>query len=361
MRVAVTVEQFWHPVPGGTARATHKTIRALQRAGGIDFIGIAAAHPDGMEESELTIPVVHSRLKRPFLYESWLRLNRPRIQPLVDGCDIIWASAMVPPPKAGSAMVSTVHDLEFLDHPEWHTTRGRSFFPRSFAATKKRSDIIVCPSQTVADRCLRAGLSSDRVRVVPWGVSAFRVDQAEAEETRAHYELPEGFVLWVGTLEPRKNLEGLARAMQMVDAPIAVVGPDGWNLSAEDEILAPLGDRCFRLGKVPDRDLHCLYSAASVFAFPSHAEGFGLPVLEAMAQGTPVVTSKHTATEEAAGGAALLVDPNSPDQIAGAISSVLADDEMAARLTAQGLDRALEMSWDATASGYAAAFSDAIS
>lgn len=361
MRVAVTVEQFWHPVPGGTARATHNTIRALQRAGGVDLIGVAAAHPDGMEESELTIPVVHSRLKRPFLYEGWLRLNRPRIQSLVDGCDVIWASAMVPPPKGDAAMVSTVHDLEFLDHPEWHTKRGRSFFPRSFAAAKNRSDVIVCPSQTVADRCRKAGLTSDRVRVVPWGVSAVQVDAQEVAEIRSHYELPDQFVLWVGTLEPRKNLEGLAKAMQMVDVPIAVVGPDGWNLSAEDAILGPLGDRCFRLGKVPDRDLHCLYSAASVFAFPSHAEGFGLPVLEAMAQGTPVVTSKGTATEEAAGGAAVLVDPSSPDDIAAGISSVLADDVGSAQLIKLGLDRAKAMSWDATATGYGSAFADAMS
>ncbi|NNE95956.1 MAG: glycosyltransferase family 4 protein [Acidimicrobiales bacterium] len=360
MRVAVTVEQFWHPVPGGTARATHKTVRALQRTGEIDLVGVAAAHPDGMEASELTIPVVHSRLKRPVLYESWLRLNRPRIQPLVDGCDVIWASAMVPPPQDGSALVSTVHDLEFLDHPEWHTSRGRNFFPRAFKAAAKRSDLIACPSQTVADRCADAGVEPDRLRVIPWGVSASRVEDREISEIRAHYGLPDTFVLWVGTIEPRKNLTGLAAAMQSLDVPVAVVGPDGWKLTVEDAILGPLGDRCHRLGKVPDRDLHCLYAAASVFAFPSHAEGFGLPVLEAMAQGTPVVTSRGTATEETAGGAALLVDPNDPAEIADSIERLLDDEVLAARHTALGLDRAHVMSWDTTASGYAAAFAEAL-
>jgi glycosyltransferase involved in cell wall biosynthesis len=360
MRVAVTVEQFWHPVPGGTARATHKTVRALQRAGMADLVGVAAAHPDGLEESELTIPVVHSRLARPLLYESWLRLNRPRIQKLVDGCDLIWASAMVPPPRGDAAMITTVHDLEFLDHPEWNTRRGRSFFPRAFAATVERSDLIVCPSQTVANRCMKAGVAPERLRVVPWGVSARRVDAAEVEEIRAHYDLPETFVLWVGTLEPRKNLAGLVAAMCKLDVPIAVVGPDGWNLPTEDTILGPLGVRCHRLGQVSDRDLHGLYAAASVFAFPSHAEGFGLPVLEAMAQGTPVVTSKRTATEEVAGDAALLVDPSDSEEIADALTQILSDHVLAARLAALGLDRAQEMSWDATASGYAAAFADAV-
>ncbi|MFW2381312.1 MAG: glycosyltransferase family 4 protein [Acidimicrobiales bacterium] len=360
MRVAVTVEQFWHPVPGGTARATHKTVRALQRAGEADLVGIAAAHPDGMEESELTIPVVHSRLSRPLLYESWLRLNRPRIQPMVDGCDLIWASAMVPPPKGDAAMVTTVHDLEFLDHPEWHTRRGRSFFPRAFAAAVDRSDLIACPSQTVADRCREAGVAADRIRVIPWGVSTDRVGASEVAEIRAHYQLPETFVLWVGTIEPRKNLGGLAEAMAKLDIPVAVVGPDGWNLSVENTLLGPLGERCHRLGQVSDRDLHGLYAAASVFAFPSHAEGFGLPVLEAMAQGTPVVTSKGTATEEVAGDAALLVDPSNTDDIAGAVAQILGDDVLAARLTALGLDRAHEMSWDATAARYGAAFADAL-
>jgi glycosyltransferase involved in cell wall biosynthesis len=302
---------------------------------------------------------VHSRLKRPLLYESWLRFNRPSIQPLVDGCDVIWASAMVPPPKGSAGMVATVNDLEFLDHPEWHTARGRSFFPRSFKAAAKRSDVIVCPSHIVANRCMAEGVSSDRIRVVPLGVSSHRVDAAEVDEIRTHYQLPDEFVLWVGTLEPRKNLEGLVSAMQQLEVPVAVVGPDGWNMSAEDELLRPLGDRCHRLGKVPDRDLHRLYSAASVFVFPSHAEGFGLPVLEAMAQGTPVVTSQGTATEEAAGGAAVLVDPKDPEHIADAVSSVLCSDVLAAKLAAKGLDRAREMSWDKTAAGYAQAFADA--
>jgi glycosyltransferase involved in cell wall biosynthesis len=323
------------------------------------MVGVAAAHPDGMEESELTIPVVHSRLTRPFLYEGWLRFNRPRIQPLVDGCDVIWASAMVPPPKGGAAMISTVHDLEFLDHPEWHTRRGRKFFPRAFAAAVGRSDLIACPSQTVADRCVAAGVSSDRIRVIPWGVSPTRVDAVEVDEIRAHYHLPDTFVLWVGTFEPRKNLAGLAAAMSKLDVPIVLVGPDGWNVTAQETILGPLGERCHRLGQVPERDLHRLYAAASVFAFPSHAEGFGLPVLEAMAQGTPVVTSGRTATEEVAGGAALLVDPSNSDEIAEALTRILTDEVLAARLAALGLDRAQDMSWDATASGYAAAFADA--
>jgi glycosyltransferase involved in cell wall biosynthesis len=359
LKVAVTVEQFWHPVPGGTARATHKTVRALQRFGDIDLVGVAAAHRDNAGEShDLTIPVCHSRLPRPALYESWLRLERPRIEGLTGACDVVWASAMVPPPRSSAAMVSTVHDLEFLDHPEWHTRRGLRFFPRAFAATADRSDIIVCPSRTVADRCAATGFDPERIRVVPWGVSAVRVRHEEVREIVEHYRLPERFVLWVGTNEPRKNLDGLVAAMGPLRIPLVVVGPEGWNINA-GSVLAPLGQRCQHLGQVPERDLHCLYAAATVFAFPSHAEGFGLPVLEAMAQGTPVITSVGTATEEAAGGAALLVDPSDPQTVATAIQQVIDDDDLAADLRQRGLDRAGEMTWDNTAKGYRQAFGEA--
>ena len=362
MRVAVTVEQFWHPVPGGTGRATHKTIRALQRAGGVELVGIAARHGEGSDHGgdrhDLTIPVVQSRLPRPMLYEGWLRLGRPRTTRLAEPLDVVWASAMVPPPASSVPIVSTVHDLEFLDHPEWNSARGRTFFPRAFAATVKRSQIIVTPSQHVADRCVQAGVTADRLRVVPWGVSKSRVHRREVDEARTNYQLPPRFVLWVGTLEPRKNLAGLVQAMSTVDAPLVVVGPDGWVSDGAD-ILRPLGGRCHRLGRVSDRDLHLLYAAASLFAFPSHAEGFGLPVLEAMAQGTPVVTSSGTATAEAAGGAALLVDPAKPEAIAAALNEVLQDSAVAEELRTKGLARAREMSWDRTAAGYVEAFRSA--
>ncbi len=360
MRVAVTVEQFWHPVPGGTARATHKTVRALQRAGDIDLVGIAARHDDNAGHShDLTIPVCHSRLPRPLLYESWLWLRRPGIERLSGEVDVVWASAMVPPPVSPAALVTTVHDLDFLDHPEWLTARGRGFFPRAYAAARQRSDLVVCPSRTVADRVARSGVQADRIRVVPWGVSSVPVAAEEIDEVRAHYQLPGTFVLWVGTVEPRKNVSGLVAALERVDAPLAVVGPGGWNTDVA-LLLAPLGDRAHHLGPVPERDLHRLYAAASVFVLPSHAEGFGLPVLEAMAQGTPVVTSAGTATEEAAAGAALLVDPTDPASIAEALERVLSDPETARDLSRRGRQRALSMTWDATAQGYREAFDEAV-
>jgi len=256
-------------------------------------------------------------------------------------------------------MVATVHDLGFLDNPERSSRRGRSFFPRAWAAVEERAALIVCPSRVVADDCARHGVDPARVRVVPWGVGPPLCDQSEAEEIRDSFGLPECFVLWVGTMEPRKNLPRLVAAIDRLDGPpLAVVGPSGWQLDGED-VLAPLGRRAVRLGEVDDRQLSGLYRSASALALPSLVEGFGLPVLEAMAHGTPVVTGAGTATEEVAGGAAELVDPTDVASIVAGLEIALRGDATTMRRVERGLERARHLSWSATACGYVAVFREA--
>ena len=161
-------------------------------------------------------------------------------------------------------------------------------------------------------------------------------------------------MLYVGTLEPRKNLRRLADAARRAadPLPLVVVGPDGWG----DAVRDVTGDVRF-LGFVPADDLAALYAAASVFAYPSEREGFGLPVVEAMAQGTPVVTSAGTATEEAAGGAAVLVDPLDVDAIAAGLDTA---HEQAAALAAAGRARAGALTWEAAADATLAAYREAL-
>ncbi len=256
-------------------------------------------------------------------------------------------------------MVATVHDLAFLDRPDHTSRRGRSFFPRAWEAIRDQAAIIVCPSHVVADDCQRRGVSPKRLRVIPWGVSAPISCCDATDSIRRSMGLPERFVLWVGTLEPRKNLNRLVEAMESIpDLHLAVVGPRGWNIDGTD-VLAPLGERAHRLGFVDDHDLSALYRAASVFAYPSIMEGFGLPVLEAMAHGTPVVTAEATATAEVAAGAARLVDPNDPTAIAAAIEATLGEPEITEQLVALGRRRAKELTWARTAEHYASVLCEA--
>jgi glycosyltransferase involved in cell wall biosynthesis len=179
--------------------------------------------------------------------------------------------------------------------------------------------------------------------LVPLGVETDPAAPADIERVRAYYRLPERYFLFVGTVEPRKNLRGLVAALALLPEPLPLVvaGAEGWGDSGVE-----VGDGVRFLGFVPADDLGPLYAGADVFCYPSEREGYGLPVLEAMAQGTPVVTSRGTATEETAGDAAVLVDPLDPADIARGI------DEAQSRrreLSAKGVARAQRRSWSHSA------------
>ena len=201
------------------------------------------------------------------------------------------------------------------------------------------------------DDCVVAGISAERLRLVPLGVETERAGADEITRVRNLYNLPERYLLFVGTIEPRKNLKGLvaAAAMMPEPLPLVVAGADGWG-----EIgLVEGAEGVQFLGFVAAADLPGLYGGASVFCYPSEREGYGLPVLEAMAQGTPVVTSRGTATEETAGMAAVLVEPKDPADIARGIDEAFVRRR---ELEAKGLARAKRRSWAESASLTAAAY-----
>ncbi len=212
-----------------------------------------------------------------------------------------------------------------------------------------KADRVICSSEATMADCAAAGIGPDRLRHVPLGVDATEVSSAEIERVRHRYLLPDEFVLFVGTLEPRKNLARLVAAIgRNATLPLVVVGMEGWG---EQRTLAD--SNTLLLGFVPDEDLAPLYAAAGVFAYPSEREGFGLPVLEALAQGTPVVTSRGTSTEEVAGGAAVLVDPFDVDSIADGLTTALRRRDGLATL---GRARAAQLTWRSSAEGTLAVY-----
>jgi glycosyltransferase involved in cell wall biosynthesis len=227
---------------------------------------------------------------------------------------------------------------------------GRRFFDSALGIIRHEADLVLCSSSATLERCAEIGLERDRLRLVPLGVDVEPASEADVAGTRADYSLEGPYVLWVGTVEPRKNLPRLLGAFAALEteAQLVLVGPQGWNeeLGARLAELPPdVRDRIRVLGFVPHGDLGPLYAGAATFAFPSLLEGFGFPVVEAMAQGTPVVTSRGTSTEELAGDAGLLVDPRDQDELAAALQRVLDDGELAARLGELGRSRAALYSW----------------
>lgn len=356
LRVAVTVEQSWQPVPGGTASSTLALLARLRLDPGLAVVGVAARHAHPAPEPwHPPVPVHHLPLPRAALYRSWHALRWPPVDLGARArADVVHATSPAVPPRS-APLVATVHDLAFLDHPEWYTPRGVRFFRRGTDLARTRADAVVVPSRATADACLRHGFDPARLHVVPHGVDVPPVPAAAAEDFRARRTGGRPYVLWCGTHEPRKNLGGLLAAFALVagdvDADLVLVGPHGWGDGARP--AAAVADRVRFTGFVGTEELHAAYAGAAAFCYPSLDEGFGMPVLEAMAHGVPVVTSAGSAMAEFADGAGALVDPRSPEAVADGLRRVLAD---RARLGAGARAIAAGRTWQAAAATLAGVY-----
>ncbi len=367
LRVAYTLEQCWHRVPGGTASSALGVAAALAARDDVEVIGVAARHatppPDPWRPP---VPVRHLMLPRRALYESWHVLRRPRVSRATGAVSVIHATGMAIPPRE-APLVVTVHDLAFLTHSGYGTRNGMRFFRQSLDLTRRDADLVLCPSQATQRECVAAGIDEARVRVVPWGVTVPVVAPADVAEVRTRRRLPERYLLWIGTIEPRKNLPALIEAYRRLarrDLGLVLVGPDGWHTDLTG-LLATL-DPAMRsnvhaVGFVPAAERDALCAGAAVFCYPSTTEGFGLPVLEAMAAGAPVVTSARTATAEVAGDAGRCVDPHDPQAIADAIAAFLDDDRAADDARSAGRARAATFTWERAAASTVAAYREVAS
>lgn len=264
--------------------------------------------------------------------------------------------------KTGRCVV-TVHDVIPLVLPGTFTRRHRLVVRTALARVRRQADLIIVPSQAVRrDVVQHLRVPHDRVAVMPHGCEARfnpAADAASPGATAARYGLPARYLLAVGTLEPRKNLTTLLRAFARlrdnaaVDASLSLVlaGARGWldepvfrtvrSLGLEQAVHVP--------GFIDDDDLPAVYRGAELVVFPSLYEGFGLPLLEAMACGVPVVASNTSALPEVAGGAAMLVDPLDVEGMADTIAGVLRDEALLERLRAAGVARAAQFTWAAAA------------
>ena len=272
------------------------------------------------------------------------------------------------PPGLTCPGVVTVHDSSYRFAPELMPRADALLFGRFVPWSIRRAARVVAVSEHGREDILRSapGLDPAHVVVVPNGVSpAFAPDPTAADRVRAAHGLEPGYILFIGALQPRKNLLRLLDAYAALgDAPPLVLAGDAkHDEAALDERIASLGlgGRVRRIGYVRGEPaLRDLYAAAGVFAFPSLYEGFGLPVAEAMACGTPVLTSDATALPEVAGGAAVLVDPRSSGAIADGLARLLGDDALRARCRDAGLARAAELTWAAAAERLVGVWSDVL-
>ncbi|MDQ6691771.1 MAG: glycosyltransferase family 4 protein [Candidatus Dormibacteraeota bacterium] len=256
--------------------------------------------------------------------------------------------------RIGASSVLTIHDLAIYIRPEWfppgQPLSTRLVVPRSI---ERATRLIAVSHNTARDIARIFDRSPDEITVIHEGVGrAFHpIPVEELEAVRARYELPERFVLFVGTIEPRKNLRLLLQAWTEVPdrPPLVIAGPWGWRFEGVRDDVQRLGHGIQLLGGVPPADLPALYNLATLLAHPALYEGFGLTPLESMACGTPVVSSNAASLPEVVGDAGLLVDPQDGPGWTAAIDRVLHDPGLASDLRRRGILRAAEFTWEKAA------------
>ena len=292
----------------------------------------------------------HHRLERWTLGAEAVRLR----------LDLLHSPDFIPPAFGYRRSVITVHDLNFVHYPQFLTVESRRYYNQQIEWAVRRADHILADSYaTKSDLVSLLGVPPEKTTAIHLAADpSFRpLLKAEVAEVTAQYDLEPGYLLCVGTLEPRKNIPGLLRAYrslldsQVTDAPLVLVGGTGWLY---DEIFEQverlhLTEQVRFLHAVPDGDLVRLYNGAGVLAMPSFYEGFGLPPLEAMACGTPVVVADRASLPEVVGEAGLLVHPDDPDDIAQALARVLTEEPLRERMRELGLAQAARFSWEKTA------------
>jgi glycosyltransferase involved in cell wall biosynthesis len=360
MRVAVQVDQLFFQAPGGIGTYIRNLVPAMAaRDPSLDLTLFHArfAPPERPERwmREHWVEELPGSIRA--LYPRWNLLARPALPASLRAAEVLHATshAAVPPAGDGQALVVTVHDLAFEYFPHLFPRTWRVLFRLGLRAAVRRADAIVTPSRNTAEDVLsRTDVDPAKLHVVPLASSLPSGALAD-DEALVRLKIPTPYVLFVGTLEPRKNLVRLVRAYRRVAAngfPHALVlaGPLGWHHEALMREIALAGPgEIVMTGALADDELDAVFRSADVFAYPSLYEGFGLPVVEAMARGVPTVASASSAVSEVAGGAAVAVNPRSVREIAQGIESILADVGLADRLAARGRAQAERFSWDETA------------
>jgi glycosyltransferase involved in cell wall biosynthesis len=335
VRVLVVAEQLRRPV-SGIGTYIRGLLQGLGGAGAPEVTLWASRPPAGADPlAGFGLPLVTSALPGPAMTRLWDRgVGRPPGRP-----DVVHATSLALPPTGGAPLSVMVHDLAWRHFPEAYPDRGRRWHEAALGRALAGRGPLLVPSATVADDLLAAGAAAARVEVVEEGCDHLApADDPGAGALLAGLGVDGEFLLTVSTLEPRKNLPRLLAAYDSVRdrlPPFVVVGPPGWGPAVRP------GPGVVLAGPVSGGTLTALYRRARAMAYVPLREGFGLPVVEAMSCGTPVVTS----SVPSAGGAALEVDPFDVDAIAGALVAVVTDDGRRADLIAAGCARAAGLTW----------------
>lgn len=355
----------------GIGRYTRNLIRALAELDTANrytlFVAGGWGEGDGLGAWPDNFRIRSIPLTDRVMHILWQRIRAPLpIQLLTGSIDLFHSPDFVLPPLGRTPALLTVHDLSFLRVPQYFVPGFRNYLEGAVSRGVRRACHILADSEsTRRDLIELMQVSPEKVTVLYPGVEPrFRrvEDEAVLARVAERYGLAQRFILALSTLQPRKNFEGLIDAYRQLvvdtqdtqgiaDLHLVICGGYGWMYESMLERIKSYGleERVHLPGYVRDEDLPALYSSAAVFAFPSWYEGFGLPVLEAMACGTPVVAADNSSLPEVVGSGGLLIDAADTDQLARALGRVLTEPDLRARLIAAGHVQAAQFAWDQAA------------
>lgn len=346
------------PNPAGAGRYIVELTRRLAADDRVE-LALVTRNDDERRWSGLDAAVLAAAPRRRPVRLVWEQLVLPRsVRRLA--ADVFHGPHYTMPERARLPRVVTVHDLTFFDHPEWHERSKVAFFRRAIAVAARRADALVCVSEATARLLAERFPDHAPVHVVPHGVDhdRFGPDEPEPGHDAAVLEqlgVRPPYVAFVGTVEPRKNVPSLVRAFDLIasrhaDLTLVIAGTVGWG---EDDLGRALAvsahcDRVVRTGFLADDAVPSLLRQAAAVAYPSLEEGFGLPALEALACGAPLVTTAASAMADVTGDAALLTPPGDAEALAVCLEELVAGRRTAV-MRARGIEIAATYTWEATA------------